>query len=92
MNDLSSYHAEITKIIRKLGGPLGKESVLATQILKRAPQIAAARNISEVEAVQYLLTLISSGSQGVVPPDLALSEGLGMSKMQKNAENQHFQD
>jgi len=90
MSDLSSYHAEITEIIRRLGGPLGKESVLASQVLKRAPQIAQARNISEVEAVQYLLKLISSGSQGILPPDLALSETSEGLKKQEKCEKDGF--
>ena len=85
MND-SEYLPEITEIVRRLGAPLGKEEIIARQVLKRAPQLARERQITEVEAVRYLLTLINSGAQGVVPPEMAPIEGSARCGFEENEE------
>ncbi len=54
--------------MRRLGGPLGKEDVIARQTWKRSKQLAVKHGIKQVEALEYLLQAMISGSRGDPPP------------------------
>ncbi|MDF3057104.1 MAG: hypothetical protein K0R17_1319 [Rariglobus sp.] len=43
-------------------------ATMADQLLKRCEQLVAQRGISRVEAMGYLLQLVTKGAQGEAPP------------------------
>ena len=65
MADLSSKEvAEIACIFVNLGAPKKQASVMASQLIKRAEQIAQERDISKVEATENLLKQVLEARLG----------------------------
>ena len=65
MADLSSNElAEIACILVNLGAPEKQAEVMASQLLKRADQIARQRDISKIEATESLLKQVLEARQG----------------------------
>ena len=54
----------------RLGAPVGQDRVMASQLLKRAEQLAGERSISKTEAMEYLLKLAVAGREGRDPKDI----------------------
>ena len=65
MSDLE----KVTALCRKLGAPPEQAATMAAQLLKRAEQIAIARDITREAALAQLLQILVEGRQGNVPPD-----------------------
>jgi hypothetical protein len=55
--------------LERMGAPAPQARTMARQLLKRAEQIAAERDIAPVEALAYLLKLTQSGREGEVDPE-----------------------
>jgi hypothetical protein len=51
-------HAAVTALLQNLGAPAESAATMASQLLKRARQIAREQSISEAEALQQLLNKI----------------------------------
>jgi hypothetical protein len=65
MTDLSSNEvAEIACIFVNSGAPENQAGVMASQLIKRAEQIAQERDISKVEATESLLKQVLEARQG----------------------------
>ena len=65
MTDLSSNEvAEIACIFVNLGASKKQAGVMASQLIKRAKQIAQERDISKVEATESLLKQVFEARQG----------------------------
>ena len=65
MANLSSKEvAEIACIFVNLGAPEKQAVVMASQLIKRAEQIAQERDISKVEATERLLKQVFEARQG----------------------------
>ena len=65
MADLYSKEVvEITCIFVNLGAPKKQAAVMASQLIKRAQQIAQERDISKVEATDILLKQVLDARQG----------------------------
>ena len=65
MADLySKEEVEITCIFVNLGAPKKQAAVMASQLIKRAQQIAQERDISKVEATDILLKQVLDARQG----------------------------
>lgn len=56
--------ADIARIFLNLGAPETKAKVMASQLLKRAEQIAEERGFSKVEATAYLLKKVLEARRG----------------------------
>lgn len=56
--------AQVARIFVNLGAEVKQAEVMAAQLLKRAQQIAAERNISKVEATETLLKQVVEARQG----------------------------
>ena len=56
--------AEIACIFVNLGAPEKQAEVMASQLIKRAKQIAQERDISKVEATERLLKQVLEARQG----------------------------
>ena len=56
--------AEIASIFVNLGAPEKQAEVMASQLIKRAEQIALEREISKVEATESLLKQVLEARQG----------------------------
>ena len=64
MADLSNKEvAKISCLFANLGAPKKKASVMASQLIKRAEQIAQERDISMVEATESLLKQVLKARQ-----------------------------
>jgi hypothetical protein len=60
---------QLIQLCTKLGAPTPvAAATMADQLLKRCEQIAEQRGISRVEAMGYLLQLVTKGAQGEAPP------------------------
>ena len=65
MADLSSKEeAEISCIFVNLGAPKKQAAEMASQLIKRAEQIAQERDISKVEATDNLIRKVLEARQG----------------------------
>ena len=65
MTNLSNNEAaEIAGIFVNLGAPEKQAEVMASQLIKRAEQIAQERGISKVEATERLLKQVLEARQG----------------------------
>ena len=65
MTNLSNNEAaEIAGIFVNLGAPEKQAEVMASQLIKRAEQIAQERDISKVEATERLLKQVLEARQG----------------------------
>ncbi len=60
---------QLRQLCLKWGAPTPAAAViLAEQLSKRCDQLVATRGIGRVEAMAYLLQLVSKGAQGEAPP------------------------
>lgn len=65
MNELpEDYACKVAQIFVNLGAPEAQAKVMASQLLKRAEQIAAERGISKVNATENLLKQVVEARQG----------------------------
>tara|TARA_R110002111_G_scaffold243188_1_gene305188 strand:- start:691 stop:891 length:201 start_codon:yes stop_codon:yes gene_type:complete len=65
MTDLPhDYLPEVTQIFINLGAAEESAQVMASQLLKRAEQIAEERQISKVDATETLLKQVIAARQG----------------------------
>lgn len=67
-NSEMSEEAEV-EMLRKLFAQLGAGSdqslIMARQVIKRAAQVSEDRGVSRVEAMRYLIELVTKGRAGV---------------------------
>ena len=63
---------KIAVICERLGAPREQAATMASQLLKRADQIAAERGITRETALAQLLQILVEGRQGSVPPGFQL--------------------
>ena len=60
---------QLIQLCTKPGAPTpARAATMADQLLKRCGQIAEQRGISRVEAMTYLLQLVTKGAQREAPP------------------------
>lgn len=59
----------VTALCRQLGATTGQAERMASQLLKRADQLARERSCSRLDALEYLLRLTTQGAQGEPPPE-----------------------
>jgi hypothetical protein len=64
MNELE----QLTQLCLRLGAEHMQAEKMAMQLSKRADQLVAERGISRVEAMAYLLQLVTKGRNGDPPP------------------------
>lgn len=74
----------IAELCRRLGASEPQAHTMAAQLVKRAGQLATERNISEIEALNHLLTVLISGREGNPPPQLPPDQGSSLLKNLKN--------
>ena len=58
----------LVRLCTGLGADPGQAGAMASQLMKRADQLAAERNIPREEAMRYLLEVVTKGHAGEVPP------------------------
>ena len=58
----------LVKLCAGLGAGPGQATAMASQLMKRADQLAAERNIPREEAMRYLLEVVTKGRAGEIPP------------------------
>ena len=63
MNEL----AQLTALCERLGAPPAQAAAMASQLAKRAGQLAAERSMSRDEALRGLLEVLVKGRAGEVP-------------------------
>jgi len=60
---------QLILLCSKLGAPTpAAAATMADQLSKRCDQLVAQRGLSRVEAMAYLLQLVTKGAQGETPP------------------------
>jgi len=60
---------QLIQLCLKLGAPTpAAAATMAEQLSKRCDQLVATRGMDRVEAMAYLLQLVSKGAQGESPP------------------------
>jgi len=64
MNELE----QLTQLCLRLGAEPTQAEKMAMQLSKRADQLVAERGISRMEAMAYLLQLVTKGRNGEPPP------------------------
>jgi hypothetical protein len=57
-------------LCERMGAPPAQAAVLAAQLLKRAGQLAAERNLTREAALEHLLRVVTQGRRGEPPTDL----------------------
>jgi hypothetical protein len=62
---------QMSRLCEQLGAPAAQAKVMATQLLKRAAQIAEERGITREAALKGLLDVVVKGRAGEVPPEFA---------------------
>jgi hypothetical protein len=60
-------HEQLVALCVKMGAGGAQAETMATQLAKRADQLAAQRGITRVEAMAHLLQLVVKGSSGEAP-------------------------
>jgi hypothetical protein len=60
-------HEQLTQLCERLGAPSTQAKTMATQLLKRAEQLATERNITREVALKGLLEVVVKGRAGEVP-------------------------
>lgn len=60
-------HAQLSALCAQLGADPAQAATMATQLLKRAEQIAAERGGSREDALKGLLEIVIKGRSGEVP-------------------------
>lgn len=59
----------LIRLCTKLGAPTAAAAAtMADQLTKRCDQLVAQRGLSRMEAMNYLLQLVTKGAQGEAPP------------------------
>lgn len=60
---------QLTQLCERLGAATSAQAeAMARQLLKRADQLAAERNLPREQALQHLLEIVVQGREGNVPP------------------------
>ncbi|HEY8991053.1 MAG TPA: hypothetical protein VIM46_03680 [Luteolibacter sp.] len=60
---------QLIQLCSKLGAPNpAAAATMADQLVKRCDQLMAQRGLSRMEAMAYLLQLVTKGAQGEPPP------------------------
>ncbi|MFA6961399.1 MAG: hypothetical protein WC205_11660 [Opitutaceae bacterium] len=60
---------QLIQLCTKLGTPSpAAAAIMADQLMKRCDQLMVQRGISRMEAMTYLLQLVTKGAQGEPPP------------------------
>ena len=62
-------HEQLTQLCTRLGAPPEQAGVMASQLLKRAEQLAAERKTTRETELKRLLELVTTGRAGEVPKD-----------------------
>ena len=61
-------HEQLSQLCLKWGAPTpAAAAIMAEQLSKRCDQLVVKRGMGRVEAMAYLLQLVSKGSQGEAP-------------------------
>jgi hypothetical protein len=60
---------QLTELCMRLGAPRDQATVMATQLLKRAEQLASERHTTREIELKKLLDLVTKGRGGEVPKD-----------------------
>lgn len=63
-----SEREQLIALCGRLGAPPSAAATMADQLLKRCDQLAVERGWSRVEAMAYLLQLVTKGRSGEPPP------------------------
>lgn len=58
---------QLTRLCERLGASRGQAAIMAAQLLKRAEQLAAERNVPREEALRGLIEVVVKGRAGEVP-------------------------
>lgn len=66
---------KLTRLFCDLGSPQEQANVMAKQLWKRSSQVARERDVKQVVALNELLSLAISGSQGIGPQDITPVQG-----------------
>jgi len=61
-------HEQLVALCAKMGAAPTQAELMATQLAKRADQLAAERGITRVQAMAHLLQLVVKGRSGEAPP------------------------
>ena len=62
-------HEQLTELCERLGAPPAQAATMASQLLKRAEQLAQERGITREVALKGLLDVVVKGRAGEVPPE-----------------------
>ncbi|GHC12427.1 hypothetical protein [Cerasicoccus arenae] len=73
--DANQNENSLTVLCQRLGAPEAQARTMARQLMKRSEQISRERGIKRVEALDHLLSLLISGSQGINPPEFPPRQG-----------------
>lgn len=68
MNDLDA----LGKLFKNMGADAAQAETMAKQLMKRSLQLAEERNITQVEAMEYLLKVVVYGINGNVFKEFTL--------------------
>lgn len=58
---------QLVQLCERMGSPREQAEIMARQLMKRADQLSATRNITRVEAMSHLLQLLLKGRKGEGP-------------------------
>ena len=64
-------HEQLTRLCEQWGAPRAQAETMATQLLKRAEQLAVERAITREAALKGLLEVVARGRAGEVPAQFA---------------------
>jgi hypothetical protein len=67
-------HEQLKALCEQLGAPPAQAAIMATQLLKRADQLASERGITREAALKGLLDVVVKGRAGEVPAPFAPRE------------------
>ena len=67
-------HEQLTQLCQRLGATPAQAPIMATQLLKRAEQLALERGTTREAALARLLELVVQGRAGAVPAEFAPPE------------------
>lgn len=73
--DQADVVENISRLFAQLGATPEQAKTMARQLWKRSLQIAQERDVKQVVALNELLSLAVTGSQGMGPQDLASDQG-----------------
>ena len=62
---------QLAKVFERLGAPREQALRMASQLMRRAEQLAAESNLSKVESVERLMGLCMEGFHGRIDPDFS---------------------